>query len=82
MNSNGSGVSRLNSMKSDILYYRDEVYSQYSITDSVTYYYNRDVLYINDSQNSPNTIYKYNLNSNTFFDTIVVEGTVKNINFY
>ena len=82
MNSNGSGVTLLSSMESDILYYRDEVYSQYSLTDSVTYYYNRDVLYVNDSQNNANTIYKYNLNSNTFFDTIIVEGAVKNINFY
>ena len=82
MNSNGSGVSLLSSIESDILYYRDEVYSQYSTTDSITYYYNRDVLYVNDSQNNANTIYKYNLNSNTFFDTIIVEGAVKNINFY
>ncbi|MAX06266.1 MAG: hypothetical protein CMD19_07580, partial [Flavobacteriales bacterium] len=52
MNANGSGVSRINSLISDILYYRDEIYSQYSVTDSVTYYYNRDVLYVNDSENS------------------------------
>jgi hypothetical protein len=82
MNSNGSGVSLINSMESDILYYRDEVYSQYSITDSLTYYYNRDVLYVNDSKNSSNTIYKYNLNSDTFLDTIILDGTVKDINFY
>jgi len=69
-------------MESDILYYRDEVYSQYSITDSLTYYYNRDVLYVNDSKNSSNTIYKYNLNSDTFLDTIILDGTVKDINFY
>ena len=82
MNANGSGVSRINSLISDILYYRDEIYSQYSVTDSVTYYYNRDVLYVNDSENSKNTIYKYNLNSNSFFDTIIVDGDVRDVNFY
>ena len=82
MNANGSGVSRINSLISDILYYRDEIYSQYSVTDSVTYYYNRDVLYVNDSENSKNTIYKYNLNSNAFIDTIIVDGDVRDVNFY
>jgi hypothetical protein len=82
MNANGSGVSRINSLISDILYYRDETYSQYSVTDSVTYYYNRDVLYVNDSENSKNTIYKYNLNANAFIDTIIVDGDVRDVNFY
>jgi hypothetical protein len=82
MNANGSGVSRINSLVSDILYYQDEIYSQYSVTDSVTYYYNRDVLYVNDSENSKNKIYKYNLNSNTFMDTIIVDGNIIDINSY
>ena len=33
-------------------------------------------------ENSKNTIYKYNVNSNVFMDTINVEGNVKDINFY
>ena len=82
MNPNGTGISLINALVSDVLYYQDEIYSQYSVIDSVTYYYSRDVLYVNDSENSKNTIYKYNLNSNVFIDTIIVDGNVRDINFY
>ena len=67
---------------SDVLYYQDEQYAIYSVVDSTTYYYNRDILYINDSQNSKNTIYKYNLDIDQYIDTIIVNGNVRDINFY
>mgnify|MGYP001380263825 CR=1 FL=1 len=80
---NSSGNNRiLIPVVSDVLSYQDEIYSQYSPTDSTTYYYNRDVLYINDSQNNKNTIYKYNLDSGNFIDTIIVNGNVTDIIFY
>ena len=82
MDKNGTGISLINGLLSDICVYNEESYSQYSVADSTTYYYTRDVLYLNDSENSKNTIYKYNVNSNVFMDTINVEGNVKDINFY
>ena len=81
MNKDGTGLSLIDDLVSDICYYNDEIYSQYAGTDSVTYY-NRDVLYCNDSENNKNIIYKYNLGSNLFIDTIIVEGNVNDINFY
>ena len=42
----------------------------------------RDILYINDAQNSKNTIYKYDLDLGAYIDTIVVDSPVKDIAFY
>lgn len=81
MNSSGNNRSFI-PIVSDVLYYQDETYSQYSSADSTTYYYNRDVLYINDSQNNKSTIYKYNLDSGIVIDTIIVSGNVRDIVFY
>ena len=66
----------------DVLCFQDERYSIYNPADSSTSYFNRDILYINDAQNSKNTVYKYNLNTNSYMDTIIVDGAVKDINFY
>ena len=82
MNANGTGISLIRPLVSDILYYQDESYSEYSVIDSVTYYYNRDVLYVNNSENSKNIIYKFNLDTDAYIDTIIVDGNVKDINFY
>jgi hypothetical protein len=82
MNNNGSGIINITNTVSDILYYQDERYGIYSVVDSTTYYYNRDILYINDSENSKNTIYKYNLDIDQYIDTIIVNGNVRDINFY
>ena len=83
MDPNGIGVTKFpNLVLSDVLYYQDERYGIYSVVDSTTYYYNRDILYINDSQNSKNTIYKYNLDIDQYIDTIIVNGNVRDINFY
>jgi hypothetical protein len=49
------------------------------VNDSTTVYY--EMLYMNDV-NSPNSIYKYNLDLSSFVDTIIVNGTVRDIKFY
>jgi hypothetical protein len=40
------------------------------------------MLYVNDSQNDPSTIYKYNISLSSYVDTIAVEGSVLDINYY
>tara|TARA_B100000795_G_C22727324_1_gene409940 strand:- start:113 stop:1183 length:1071 start_codon:yes stop_codon:yes gene_type:complete len=67
---------------SDVLCFQNEEYSIYNPTDSITTYFNRDVLYINDSENSKNTVYKYNLDTGLYIDTIVVDAPVNDIAFY
>ena len=49
------------------------------VNDSTTIYY--EMLYMND-YNSPNSIYKYNISTASFEDTIIVDGEVRDINFY
>ena len=82
MSNTGAGVTPVVSVVSDVLCYQDERYSVYNPADSTTSYYNRDILYINDAENSKNTIYKYNLDSSSFMDTIIVDGAVNDIIFY
>ena len=83
MSNSGTGVLQLPlSIVSDVLFFQDEEYSIYNSADSTTTYFNRDVLYINDSENSKNTIYKYNLDIGAYIDTIVVDSPVKDIAFY
>jgi len=82
MSSSGTGVASILNTVSDILCYQDESYSVYNPADSTTTYLNRDVLYINDSHNSKNTIYKYDLDIGLYIDTIVVDGNVRDIAFY
>ena len=48
----------------------------------MTYYYNRDVLYVNDSENSKNIIYKYNLTEGEYMDTIILEAPVNDVIYY
>ena len=82
MNSDGTGLSRIELLISDILYYKNEVYSYYSVLDSVTYFDNRDVLYINDSQAGKNILYKYDIDGSAFLDTIILSGDVRGLNSY
>jgi hypothetical protein len=49
------------------------------VNDSTIVYY--EMLYMNDV-NSPNSIYKYNLDLSSFVDTIIVNGNVRDIKFY
>jgi len=82
MNNDGSGISQKIYFISDVLCFQDERYSIYNPADSTTTYFNRDVLYVNDAENSKNTIYKYDLDIDAYIDTIVVDGPVKDIAFY
>ena len=54
-------------------------YESFPINDST--FYNVGMLYMNDVEN-PNTILKYNLYTSNFQDTIIVDGNVRDINFY
>ena len=65
------------SLESDVLLRRNE---QYAVNDTTNSFSN--MLYVNDAVNANNTIYKYNLATSTFCDTIIVDGAVKDINFY
>ena len=77
MNPNGNGVGQVLPIISDVLFVQNE---QYFPTDSTTATSN--MLYVNDSENNPNTIYKYNLVLSNYVDTIIVDGNVMDINFY
>ncbi len=77
MNENGTSVSQILPIISDVLFVNIE---QYSPTDSTTATAN--MLYVNDSQNMPNTLYKYNIALSSYVDTIVVEGDIRDVNFY
>jgi len=50
-----------------------------AVNDSTTVSY--EMLYMNDAD-SPNSIYKYNLDLSLFVDTIIVDAPVKDIAFY
>jgi len=77
INPNGNGIGQVLPIISDVLFVQNE---QYFPTDSTTATSN--MLYINDSENNPNTIYKYNLVLSNYVDTIIVNGNVRDINFY
>ena len=77
MNNDGSGVSKKINFTSDFI---DAKYERYDLTD--TTWTNVNMLYLNDAVNNPNTIYKYNVFTNVFCDTIVVDGNIRDINFY
>ena len=69
MNNSGTGVNQVIPLVSDVLLVRSESYNP---TDSTTATSN--MLYVNDSQNDPSTIYKYNISLSSYVDTIAVEG--------
>ena len=77
MNNDGSGVSKKINFTSDFI---DIKVESYDLTDTTSAYTN--MLYVNDAINNPNTIYKYNIATNVFSDTIVVDGNVRDIAFY
>ena len=82
MSNTGTGVTPILGRVSDVLFFQDERYLAYNPADSMNYFYNRNILYINDAQNSKNTIYKYNLDTGTYIDTILVDAPVNDIAFY
>ena len=77
MNQNGTSVSKLTNVVSDVLFVQNE---QYPTSD--TTFSSSNMLYINDSDNSPSTLYKYNISTSSFTDTINVNGIIRDINSY
>ena len=77
MYEDGTSINNILTVNSDVLFYQIELYA---VNDSVNNY--SKMLYINDADNSPNTVYKYNSATSAFCDTIVVNAPVKDIAFY
>ena len=77
MYNNGTSISQISPIVSDVLFIKKE---EYNPTDTTTAQAN--MLYINDAVNNASTIYKYNTATSTFCDTIVVDGAIKDIAFY
>ena len=67
----------LSNIESDVLLIRNERYPINDTTEALS-----DMLYLNDAENNPNILYKYNLVLSSFTDTIIVDGNVRDINFY
>jgi len=77
MTENGTSISNIISVTTDVLAFKTELYV---VNDSTNAY--SKMFYINDAENNTNTIYKYNIETSAFCDTIVVDGAVEDINFY
>ena len=76
LNPNTLNVTSLASVNASVINTNIE---SLAVNDSTIVYY--EMLYMNDT-NSPNSIYKYNLGLSSFVDTIIVNGTVRDIKFY
>jgi len=75
---NNSGLAtQVVNINSDFLKLKSE---WYAVNDSTNAQWG--MLYFNDADNASNTIYKYNLATSSYMDTIVVDGAVNDINFY
>jgi len=77
MHNDGSGISQKINFTSDFL---DIKVERYDLTDTTSAYAN--MLYLNDAANNASTIYKYNVVTGAFCDTIMVDGNVRDVNFY
>ena len=75
MNNTNLTYTSILANQADVMEINNELYP---INDSTLY--NVGMLYMNDI-NFPNKIYKYNLYTNTFQDTIVVNGNILDIKF-
>ena len=86
MSNSGTVVGPFLNIVSDVLFFQDERYSIYLADDSLGNplytFENRNILYVNDSDNDKNTIYKYDLDILSYIDTIIVDGNVRDIAFY
>ena len=76
MNNDGSGITKRINFTSDFIALRVESYIQ---QDTLNY---ANMLFVNDAVNNPNTIFKYNVNTNQFCDTIIVNAPVNGVSFY
>ena len=77
MPQDASYTTQIFNIESDVLLRRNEWYAINDSTDALS-----DMLYVNDAVSANNTIYKYNLATSAFCDTIVVDGNVRDISFY
>mgnify|MGYP002629850237 CR=1 FL=1 len=77
MYDDGSSVTTIIPILSDVLFVKTELYA---VNDTTNGYSN--MLYINDAVYNPNIVYKFNQATALYCDTIVVDGPVKDIAFY
>jgi len=77
MYDDGSSVTTIIPILSDVLFVKTELYA---VNDTTNEYSN--MLYINDALNDPNIVYKFNKSTDSFCDTIIVDSPVNDINFY
>jgi len=77
MYDDGSSVTTIIPILSDVLFVKTELYA---VNDTTNGYSN--MLYINDAVYNPNIVYKFNQATAFYCDTIVVNAPVKDIAFY
>ncbi len=77
MYDDGSSVTTIIPILSDVLFVKTELYA---VNDTTNGYSN--MLYINDAVYNPNIVYKFNQATALYCYTIVVDGPVKDIAFY
>ena len=77
MPQDASYATQILNIESDVLLLRNDWYAINDSTDALS-----DMLYINDAVNNAGTIYKYNIVTSSFCDTIVLDVPVKDIAFY
>ena len=77
MDNDGSSVATIIPILSDVLFVKTESYAVNDTTNSYS-----KMLYINDVLNDPNIVYKFNKATDSFCDTIVVDGPVNDIAFF
>jgi len=76
LNTNGSNLNLITTVNASVINLTVELYA-----DTDTTWVSHEMLYMNDVDN-PSNIYKYDLAISMFSDTIVVDGEVRDINFY
>jgi len=77
MGIDGSSITNLVPILSDVLFIKTEVYA---VNDTTNGYSN--MIYVNDALYNPNIVYKFNQSTNSYCDTIVVDAPVNDIAFY
>jgi hypothetical protein len=77
MSDDGASVSVFLPFISDILKFKIESYAVNDTTNEFA-----RMFFVNDAVNANNTIYKYNSVTGLYVDTIIVDGSVNDINFY
>ena len=77
MNNTGGGIVQLLDIVSDVLFFQTESYNNTDTTTALS-----RMIYINDSENNPGYIYKYNEELSLVTDTIIVDGSVRDISYY